>query len=157
MPWMLSPAKSDIEDHFSVTLVLGGTTIGSWNVTANIASLWKVAPISTLFNHWDTLSLDRSKTIRDTRWRFCSSVYYFGLCHPRRGSSAKCPRGTRGGLIWEAALGCVCVCVCVCVCISLGVLLCGSISLVISLQRNTTSFIGPAPVPFGICCISAGY
>ena len=31
---MLSPAKQDIEDHFSVTLVLEGTTIGSWRVTS---------------------------------------------------------------------------------------------------------------------------
>ena len=46
--------------------------------------------------------------------------------------------------------------VCVCVYISLLVLSCGSISWVISLQRNTTSFPGPASVLFGVTYISAG-
>ena len=40
------------------------------------------------------------------------SAPWSGLCCSRRGSWAKCLRGTRDGLIWEEAM-CVCWCVCV--------------------------------------------
>ena len=112
MSWKFIHAKQDIEDDSCATLVLGGTATGSWH-QAKIRTLLKVAPIPILSNLWDTVSLDRRRT-KETQdeGSVPDSSPWSGLCCPRRGSWAKCLRGTREGLIWEE-LVCVCVCVCV--------------------------------------------
>ena len=107
------PAKQDTEDDFCVTLVLGGTTIGSRCIT----------PTQWSYKKWQVTTSPATGTTsaltKERLWEHPNegSVPEFttwcGLWRPRRGSSAKSLRGTRDGLIWEDVLECVCVCVCV--------------------------------------------
>ena len=104
------PAKQDTEDDFCVTLVLGGTTIGSRCIT----------PTQWSYKKWQVTTSPATGTTsaltKERLWEHPNegSVPEFttwcGLWRPRRGSSAKSLRGTRDGLIWEQVLG-VCVCV----------------------------------------------
>ena len=105
------PAKQDTEDDFCVTLVLGGTTIGSWH-QADITILLKVAPIPTLSNLWDTLSLDRRRTTGDTRWRFSFSLFSLvWFVPPKKRKLSKVSQRYQGSSALGGGLGCVCVCV----------------------------------------------
>ena len=108
MSWKFIHAKQDIEDDSCATLVLGGTATGSWH-QAKIRTLLKVAPIPILSNLWDTVSLDRRRT-KETQdeGSVPDSSPWSGLCCPRRGSWAKCLRGTRDDLIWAEVLVCLC-------------------------------------------------
>ena len=108
------PAKQDTEDDVCVTLVLGGTAIGSRCVTPTQWSCkrWQVTT-SPATGTSSVLTKERLQE-RQHEGSVPEFTTCFGLCRPRRASSAKPLRGTRDGLIWKEVLG-VCVCVCVCV------------------------------------------
>ena len=150
------PAKQDTEDDVCVTLVLGGTAIGSRCVTPKQWSCkrWQVTT-SPATGTSSVLTKERLQE-RQHEGSVPEFTTCFGLCRPRRASSAKPLRGTRDGLIWKEILG-VCVCVCVCVCDPFMVLLCGCMSWAISLQLNTAPFTGSTPVLFGLCIIFTVY
>ena len=109
MSWKFIHAKQDIDDNSCLTLVLGGTTIGSWH-QADITILLKVAPIPTLSNLWDTLSLDRRRTTGDTRWRFSFSLFSLvWFVPPKKRKLSKVSQRYQGSSALGGGLGCVCV------------------------------------------------
>ena len=84
-------------------------------------------PIRTLSIHWESLSLNRRKSTRDTRWRLCSwlfSLVWFVLL--KKTKLWEVPQRYQGRS--DLGGGHVCVCVCVCVCIVFLGFLCWSIS-----------------------------
>ena len=108
------PDKQDTEDDVCVTLVLGRTTIDSWCIipTQWSCKRWQVT-IPPATGATSVLTKDRLQE-HQKEASVPEFTINFGLCRPRRGSSATSLRGTRDGLIWEQVLH-VCVCVCVCV------------------------------------------
>ena len=150
MSWKFIHAKQDIDDNSCLTLVLGGTTIGSWH-QADITILLKVAPIPTLSNLWDTLSLDRRRTTGDTRWRFSFSLFSLvWFVPPKKRKLSKVSQRYQGSSALGGGLGCVCVCT-----------LSGFVMLihrqVVSLQLNFVPVSGSRPLLFGVCFISTVY
>lgn len=148
MSWKFIHAKQDIDDDSCVTLVLGGTTIDSWHQT-DITILLKVAPIPTLSNLWDTLSLDRRGTTGDTRRRFSSSLFslvWFAQEKDAEQSFSEVP-----GKLCSGRRSWVCVCVHFLVFVML------IHRQVVSLQLNFVPVSGSRPLLFGVCLISTVY
>ena len=120
----MAPAKQDTEDDSCVTLVSGGTTIGSWHITPTYQPYkkWRQLPSSPATGIPSASTEERPREPQDEGF-VPESTSWCDLCCPRRGSSAKSLRGTRDGLIWEEVLQRERVCVCVCVCVPFVILL----------------------------------
>ena len=149
----MAPAKQDTEDDSCVTLVSGGTTIGSWHVTPTYQPYkkWRQLPSSPATGIPSASTEERPREPQDEGF-VPESTSWCDLCCPRRGSSAKSLRGTRDGLIWEEVLQRERECVCVCVFL-LWFCYCGSIMWAISLHLNTALFMGSMPVLFHLYCV----
>ena len=107
-------------------------------------------PIRTLSIHWESLSLNRRKSTRDTRWRLCSwlfSLVWFVLL--KKTKLWEVPQRYQGRSDLGGGHVCVCVCVCVCVYSFSGFLMLIHKQFV-SLACNTAPFIGSIPVLFGV-------
>ena len=139
----LIPANQDTEDDICVTLVVSGTTIGSWCITPTDACYKR----GTGFASSPTPGTPSASAEEDegSATLYCP---WSALCRTRW-SSATSQTGTRGGASWEEVLGYMCVCV------PFGVWSCGSVSLAISLQLKIAPFTLYIRVLHGLHTISA--
>ena len=83
-----------------------------YNVSPQHSDPIKSGTIAIVSSHWDSLSLDRRKSTRDTRWKFCSwlfSLDWFVL--PKKRKLSKVSQRYQWWFDLGGGLGCVWVCV----------------------------------------------